>query len=167
MKPDPAEQAIRNRMMPGELSRDGFLGHDDRPISAIADGDRAPLEAAGFSCASLAAILEEIHAAADAAAETTVSLWDGRVTACATEVRGRIPCPFGDGHLAHKAVIDISSPAGDLRVTPLGIHMLRAHCFLQGRGAPFRIEPESLIRLAMQTPHHHPRRDSHDGDEPR
>ena len=35
MKKNPAEKIIRERLEPGALSIDGFLGHDERPIADI------------------------------------------------------------------------------------------------------------------------------------
>lgn len=147
MKPNPAESAVRERMAPGALSRDGFLGTDARPLEDIISADMDALADAGVPREALAELLEDIHERADANQEAPLSLYGGAVTAQATEVRGRIPCPFGDGHLAHKAVIDIRGDGIELRVTPLGIHMLRDHGFLQGRGAEFRVAPEQLLRL--------------------
>jgi hypothetical protein len=147
MKTNPAETATLERMAPGVLSRDGFLGTDSRPIAEIVATDRAAFEEAGVAPEDAADVLEEIHEAADAALGTSVSLYGGSVTAQITEVRGRIPCPFADGVQAHKAVLDIGFAGHRIRVTPLGIHLLRSHCFLQGRAAPFRIEPGPLIEL--------------------
>ncbi len=147
MKQNPTESAIRERMAPGALTLDGFLGNDTRPLDDIISADMDALADAGVSREAIADLLDEIHAAADANQEAPISLFGGAITAQVTEVRGRIPCPFGDGHLAHKAVIDIRAPGCELRITPLGIHMLREHGFLQGRGAEFRVEPESLLEL--------------------
>lgn len=147
MKQNPSESAVRERMAPGALTLDGFLGNDTRPLDDIISADVDFLADGGVSRAAIADLLEEIHEGADANQEAPISLYDGAVTAQATEVRGRIPCPFGDGHLAHKAVIDIRAAGCELRITPLGIHMLREHGFLQGRGTEFRVEPESLLEL--------------------
>lgn len=150
MKQNPSESAVRERMAPGTLTLDGFLGSDERPLDDIISADMDVLADAGVSREAIADLLDEIHEAADANQEAPATLYNGAVTAQTIEVRGRIPCPFGDGHLAHKAVIDIRASGCELRITPLSIHMLREHGFLQGRGAEFRLDPKVLLELYMQ-----------------
>jgi len=147
MKHDPTEQSVRERMVPGALALDGFLGHDERTLADIVAADLAELDAAGISKEALGDLLDEIHQAADAALGVPVDLYDGKVIATVIEVMGRIPCPFGDGALAHKAVVDVRIPQGTLRITPLDAHMIREHGFFQGKGSPFRVEPHDAIAL--------------------
>ena len=40
MKQNPAEQTIRERLEPGHISVEGFLGHDERPLSDIIAADK-------------------------------------------------------------------------------------------------------------------------------
>ncbi|NOY80992.1 MAG: hypothetical protein GXP31_08300 [Kiritimatiellaeota bacterium] len=147
MKANPAEAQVRQRMAPGVLSRDGFLGTDSRNIADIVAEDRADLDAAGVTAADIARVLEDIHRAADAGLETSITLCDGAVRARGVEVMGRIPCPFGCGVRAHKAVITVEALGKELRITPILIHLIGTHGFFQGRGSPFRIEPAEAIAL--------------------
>lgn len=147
MKQDPSEYAVRERMQPGVLSLTGFLGSDTRNLGDIIAADLAEVEAAGVSPSALADLLDELHAAADAALGSPRSVFGGQVTVQLVEVRGRIPCPFGCGHRAHKAVIEVRSGDLEFRFTPLHAHLVRQHAFFQGRGAPFRLEPLDAVRL--------------------
>jgi len=147
MKRNPANDKVRTMMGRGRLARDGFLGDDMRPLDEIVAADDAALAAAGVSRADLADLLDELHAAADAALETPRDLYDGKVQVQLTEVMGRISCPFGCGSRSHKAAIQVR--AGELAFvfTPLHAHLIREHGFFQGKGSWFRLEPAELIAL--------------------
>lgn len=148
MKQNPAEREIRDNMMPGVQSRDGFLGDDTRNIADIVAQDTAVLEEAGVSQEELATLLEDLHRRADAGLGTKVSTCNDRVSVeLVSEGMGRIVCPFKCGERAHKAVVEVSTPDTTIRFTPLHAHLIREHGFFEGRGAHFRIEPEALIRL--------------------
>lgn len=147
MKQNPTENAIRERMSAGALSLDGFLGNDSRPIDEIIAEDTAELAATGVSLEELAAFLQKIHDAADAGLETQVELFDGRLTAQMQEGMGRIPCPFACGKVCHKGIILVRAGDHELTLTPLQIHMIADHGFFQGKGSPFRVDPEVLVRI--------------------
>ncbi len=150
MKSEPSgvdDRELRQRLSPGVLSRDGFLGSDSRPVAEIIAADGAALAAAGVGLEQVAAVLERLHAAADAAPEGYARACEGRVTVDGAEVMGAIPCPFGCGHRAHKAVLRIEYGGKSMEVTPIGIHLIARHGFFQGRGSRFRIEPEQAAEL--------------------
>jgi hypothetical protein len=147
MKRNPAEKAIRDRMAPGVLSLDGFLGHDERNLADIVADDLAVLESAGLTAEEAADFLDELHEAADQAFELPRELYGGKVTVEIREGMGRIPCPYGCGYLAHKATIRITSPEKTLILTPLHSHLIRKHGFFQGKGARFRLEPRDVAAL--------------------
>jgi hypothetical protein len=139
MKANPADKAILERMRPGVLSAEGFLGSDPRPLARIVSEDAATLEAMGVTCEALGEFVAELHQRVDAALGGPVTLADGRVVMEETEVMGRIPCPYGCGALAHKAVIEVAFDGEKYLLTPLHAHLIGAHCFFQGRGTLFRI----------------------------
>jgi hypothetical protein len=148
MKQDPSRENTRNRMQPGAISIDGFLGHDDRPLDQIIDTDMAILREANITAKAAADMLNAFHKAADQGMEGDVPLKNGRIKVRVTEVMGRIPCPFACGAHEHKAVITVTyNNNQQLSFTPLGIHLLREHGFLQGKEASFRLPPERLIEL--------------------
>jgi len=147
MKCNPAEGDIRARMRPGALSRDGFLGADERTLGDIISSDLAELECAGLTQVEVASFLDAIHRAADRSLGAPCELFEGAVTAQLTEVMGRIPCPFACGHRAHKAVVTARSGEIELRFTPLHVHLVEQHGFFQGRGSALRLEPGDVVRL--------------------
>lgn len=149
MKKNPAEQMIRDRLEPGALSIEGFLGTDDRPLADIIAADTGAVEAADLTIEKLGAFLEDLHVIADAGWEGRVAAFDGKVTVRADETLGQIPCPFACGEQCHKAVIGVKDAAGNdlLHFTPLDAHLIRKHGFFEGKGSPYRIEPAELIKL--------------------
>ncbi|MDT8391521.1 MAG: hypothetical protein RRC34_13545, partial [Lentisphaeria bacterium] len=155
MKENPAEKEILDRMRPGVLSAEGFLGADPRSLDQMIAEDVAELEGEGITIGELGAALNDLHQRVDAALGGPVSLADGQVTAEEIEVMGRIPCPFGCGTLAHKAVIHVRFHGKQLLLTPLHGHLISEHGFFQGRGTIFRLEPKvaaELFRLLCPEP---------------
>ncbi|MFC1467258.1 hypothetical protein ACFLQY_00995 [Verrucomicrobiota bacterium] len=147
MKKNPAEKLIRERLEPGALSVDGFLGHDDRPISDIIAADVGEIEAAGLTVEEVGGFLEEIHREADRSWEGAVSMFDGKITARSIEVMGVIPCPFECSAHCHKALIEVHAGERCIQFTPLDAHMIRDHGFFEGKGSEYRIPPKDLIWL--------------------
>lgn len=147
MKKNPADKVIRERLEPGALSSDGFLGTDDRPLRDIIAADCAEIEIAGLTVEQIGEFLEELHRAADAGWESAVPLFDGRIRVRVTETMGRVPCPFGCNVRSHKAVIEVRFGDDVLQFTPLDAHLIRAHGFFEGKGSANRLEPRVLIRL--------------------
>lgn len=149
MKQNPAEQSILDRLQPGALSVEGFMGTDKRPLADIIAADSGEVEAAGLTAEELGKFLEELHLAADAGWEGRVPAFDGKVTVRSDETLGQIPCPFACGAQCHKSVVSVKDNSGNdlLSYTPLAAHLIRAHGFFEGKGAPCRIEPKDLIAL--------------------
>lgn len=149
MKENPADQAIRDRLQPGQLSVEGFLGDDKRPLADIIAADKAIVEAAGLTVEQLGNFLENLHQTADAGWEGRVPMFDGQISVRSDETLGQIPCPFACGAQCHKAEIAVKDADGNdlLRFTPLDAHLIAAHGFFEGKGAHYRIEPQALIVL--------------------
>jgi hypothetical protein len=149
MKENPAEQTIRERLEPGRISVEGFLGNDTRPLVDIIAADTGEVEAAGLSIEQLGEFLETLHLIADEGWEGRVPAFGGKITVRSDETLGQIPCPFACGEHCHKSVIGVKDADGNdlLSYTPLGAHLIRKHGFFEGKGAPNRIEPKTLIAL--------------------
>jgi len=148
-KVSPEIQRILQRMAPGVLSGEGFLGTDSRPLPDIIDADNSTVAGLGVSHEELARRLEEILAAAVAALGNPVHLAGGRLRALHREGMGRIPCPWGDGAIFPKGELELTEVATGrmLRFTALSVHLLGRHGFYQGRGSRYRLEPERLCAL--------------------
>ena len=148
MKQDPTIQRIAERMAPGILCRDGFLGSDARPLEEIVDTDRSTVEGLGTSHQQLAQALQDIFARARAGLGTTVQI-TGRLRAVYRETMGRIPCPWGRCGTFPKGEVELidTDTAESIRFTMLSIHMIAEHGFYQGKGSPYRIDPATIQRL--------------------
>jgi hypothetical protein len=148
VKQSPDLDAIQERMRPGRICLDGFLGMDRRKLVEILEENRAALSAAGADHVELA---ERMACARDAGwpgLGTPVAFGDGLEVAVETE-RGKLPCPFGDPGLHGKTVTRVrhARSGQEIVYTDLGIHMLEKHAFLQGRGAVYRIDPRRFARM--------------------
>jgi hypothetical protein len=147
MKKNPVEKLIRERLQPGALSSEGFLGHDDRAIADIIAADVAEIEAAGLTVELVGDFLELIHQETDRNWEGEVPMFGGKITAHSIEVMGQISCPFECPVHCHKAVVEVHADGRCIKFTPLDAHMIRAHGFFEGKGSAYRIEPSDLIWL--------------------
>jgi len=149
MKENPADQNLRDRLEPGLISVEGFLGNDKRPLADIIAADTGTVEAEGLTVEALGDFLEKLHVTADAGWEGRVPMFDGKISVRSDETLGQIPCPFACGAQCHKAEVAVKDAAGNdlLRFTPLDAHLISAHGFFEGKGSHYRIEPAELIDL--------------------
>ena len=151
MKQTPDERDVRERMAPGVLSREGFLGTDTRRVSEIVEADAATLARLGTTCESLAERLRRALEAALAGLGAPVPTGGG-VTATWHEAMGRIPCPFGRCGTFPKGEVELADSASGEKVvfTPLSVHLIERHGFFQGAGSRYRLDPALLVRLLPQ-----------------
>jgi hypothetical protein len=146
MKQPPDDRA--KNFEASKFSGDGFLGSDPRPVDEIIADDTRDLEQAGISRHDLVAALEAAYKKTRDAFGAIVEVAPG-VQGEFFESRGRLPCPFRGCGVFEKG--EASLMAADSRrsviITSLGIHMIAAHGFFQGRGSRFRIEPIEVAIL--------------------
>jgi hypothetical protein len=150
MKDSPYEQMIAERLKPGVLVRDGFLGTDPRCLSEILTADDAVVRRMGATHARVAASLARVLDAAVGGLGTPVALdEEGGLTATYDGVRGNIPCPWGDGRMLPKGEVLVEDDSGRplLRFTALSVHLVAAHGFYEGLGSRYRVDPEQAILL--------------------
>jgi len=139
------------RMAPGVLTRDGFLGNDARIYVDIIENDRAVMKREGIDEPALIAQLRVI--CDTAMRHLGVPIRVGRVTATYHEAMGRVPCPFGGCGTLPKGEIEISDENGEkILMSPLSVHMAEKHGFLGGIGNRYRLDPEILARM-LGMPH--------------
>ena len=148
MKRSPHIQRVVDRMAPGALCRDGFLGADRRPLEDILDTDNSTVVGLGLTHGQIADRLAEVVGAAVAGLGTPVRVGRG-LSAAWHEARGRIPCPFpGDGTFPKGQVELTDETSGrTFLFTPLSVHLIARHGFYQGRGSRYRIDPDTLAAL--------------------
>lgn len=142
MKENPRHIPVVESLREGILSRDGFMGEDTRPFTDIILDDAAVLASAGTNAVELADKMTRLTRAALAQAGQEVVVEGYRVLV--EDYMGRISCPFRD-HRAPKRNTQVWDNAGrQMSWTALGVHLIRAHGFFQGQGAPYRLEPAQL-----------------------
>jgi len=148
MKLSPRDRQITERMRPGVLCREGFLGRDRRTLSEILDADRSAVAGLDLTHERIAAELARALEAAMAGLGREVDL-DERLRATWHEAMGRIPCPWGGCGTFPKGELELRDETSARRLvcTPLSIHLIAAHGFYQGRGSRYRLEPARLAEL--------------------
>ncbi len=148
MKQSPFDRRVTERMAPGVLCRDGFLGSDRRPLGEIIDADASAVERLGTSHERIAARLAEILDAAMVAFGTPVRVGEA-LTAVHHEAMGRIPSPWPEGRRFAKGEVELTDTrtGRTVRFTPLSVHLVAAHGFYQGRGSPYRLDPAGLCEM--------------------
>jgi hypothetical protein len=150
MKQSPDDRKVMERMRPGVLCLDGFLGADSRTPWEIIDADSAIVEQLGLNHDEIAEGLREILGAAAAGMGALVRVGpDDRLEADYREAMGRIPSPWSGEGVFPKGEVSLSDPATGttLHFTPLSVHLIEAHGFYQGRGSRYRLEPDELARM--------------------
>jgi hypothetical protein len=133
---------------PSRFSRDGFLGSDPRTPEDIIAADTKTMADIGTDRKKLAAALRSAYVSAERALGNPVAVSEG-ITAVHHESRGRIPSPFAEDGTFQKgeAVLALKSGAVLFRITPLSISLIEKHGFFQGKGSPYRIEPDEAARV--------------------
>jgi hypothetical protein len=148
MKLPPHLQTVVDRMRPGVLCREGFLGDDDRPLPEILDSDDAEVESLGLSHERIAAELQKVLEAARGGFETPVRVGE-HLVAVHREAMGPIPSPWSEGRVFSKGEVELTDEQSGrvFRFTPLSIHLIAAHGFYEGRGSRYRLEPAEIAEV--------------------
>lgn len=152
MKQTPKLAHVQARMQPGEITLEGFLGEDSRPLADILAADSETIHAGGLSHASIADRLTALTEVGRDLAEREIEV-EGRYYVLVREDRGLLPSPWGDG-LFPKGEVRLRDGATGyvLRWNELTVHMIRAHGFYGGVGSDFRIDPARAIEILGLTP---------------
>jgi hypothetical protein len=148
MKQTVQMQKAQERMAPGAITRDGFLGDDRRGLSDILLTDDASVKALGLEHEGIARRMVELRDAGMAGLGEFVDVaphFEVRVDS----VRGRLPCPFGDPGIFPKTNVTVRNTrtGREITYTDLHIHLVWVHGFYEGRGCPFRLEPKDLAEV--------------------
>ncbi len=148
MKQTPKEIQIVERMQPGVLTRDGFLGYDERHLHEIIETDE-------FSLKALDITAEEIAERMQYFTDLAMDSYDGPIVI--DEIyqveyktfRGKLVCPFMHGGGFRKGIVYFTNLKLNFQVqwTPLNIHLIQEHHFFQGKGSKFRLEPKVLKKV--------------------
>lgn len=148
MKQTPHEKQIEKNMQPGIITLTGFLGNDTRHIHEIIEEDRKTLDNLGITTSDIADRLQYFT-------DNSWDSYDGPIIMNEIyeveykSVRGKIPCPFKHPGMFSKGTITLTNLRCNKSIcwTPLNIHLIREHCFFEGKGASHRIEPAEVKQV--------------------
>ena len=141
------QKAAEERMKPGILTSQGFLGTDPRRLADIVEADEEAFLAFGLDFDEVADRLDGLTREGERGLGEPLTV-AGKWLVKSDEARGKIPCPFQDG-IFHKNSVSVERVGGGDRIiySDLSVHLLRVHHFCQGLGSPFRLDPAALGRL--------------------
>lgn len=148
MKQSPQMTEIQNRMLPGAITLEGFLGPDARTLAEIIDVDDMAVRRLGVAHRQIAARMKEFAKLGGAGLGEFVSVGDNfevRVDGA----RGKLPCPFGHPGIFRKTNTTVRNKklGVELSFSDLQIHMIEHHGFYEGRGSAFRLDPATLCAV--------------------
>ena len=141
-------ESLSSLLGPSKFSKEGFLGTDVRSPEEIIKADRETLAGLGLDNKKIAGAMRGGYVAAERALGNPVEIAPG-VIAVHHEARGRIPSPFTEDGTFQKgeAVVSEKSSSVSFCITPLSISLIEKHGFFQGKGSPYRIEPDAAARV--------------------
>ncbi|HQO17942.1 MAG TPA: hypothetical protein PLJ85_02070 [Candidatus Cloacimonas sp.] len=141
------EAKIRSRMMPGALTITGFLGNDERPLAEIIAADEEELKRLHRSVEEITNRMKYFSNASFDVYNNTIVIDDTYEVHTDTN-KGTLTCPYGHGGLYRKYVTTVTNRKNNLTVrwNAMDIHLIEAHHFFEGKGSPYRLEPEILVK---------------------
>lgn len=148
MKESPEQKALHEKLLPGKISADGFLGDDPRNPQEIIRDDDACVDRLGTSHGAIASRMRYLTSVGIAELGRPVAV-DGRLSVTVTDVMGSIPCPFSDNFRTGKRTTCVIESATGRSAcwSDLNIHMIEQHGFYEGTGSFFRIDPTAVWSL--------------------
>ncbi len=151
MKMSPEYTKAQANMQPGEITQDGFLGEDERPLVDIIAADEQEMTHQGITFEEAAARMRYLMEEGRKGLEEPVSV-DGTWIVRVSEARGFLASPFEDG-IFRKVNCEVQlapggRPTGDeILFSELSLHLFEKYHFLEGRGSSFRNEPAQLKKV--------------------
>ncbi|MBN2093323.1 hypothetical protein JW964_27105 [candidate division KSB1 bacterium] len=145
MKETPDEKLIKENFAPGKISRDGFLGSDDRNIHDIIAQDNQTLLSLDISHEEIAKNLQMLIDEGKKGLESPIDY--GNFIIQVQWSRGALPCPFGDKIFVPKimATVHHKQLNHTIKFSQLSVHLIGKHGFFGGKGSHFRLEPVDLV----------------------
>ena len=153
MKQTVQMKQAQERMRPGIITRDGFLGSDSRNLIDILVDDDAAVKRTSATHQAVAARMIELREAGMRGLGDYISV-EPHFEVRVDSVRGRLPCPFGDPGVFPKTNIFVRNveKKREITYTDMHIHMIGSHGFYEGKGSPFRLEPKDLMEVLEIAP---------------
>jgi hypothetical protein len=142
------QRDLRKILGPSRFSAEGFLGADPRQPEEIMSDDANTLGTLGIDRARLVDALRKAYDAAEQALGAPITVSAG-CSAVHYGARGKIPSPFAnEGTFAKgETVITHAASGASFSVTPLSLYLIDKHGFFQGKGSPYRVEPDVAAKM--------------------
>jgi len=139
---------VERTMREGKLAAYRFLGTDPRPLEEILAVDQLTVEQAQLKHRDIAQWLMVCLRLGLHNPQVPIQVGD-RYRIELEETRGTIPCPFADNFHAPKRTVTVTNLHLNkmLVFAELNIHLIEAHGFYEGKGSPYRIEPQQVIEM--------------------
>ena len=147
MKMSPNTRKAQENMAPGVITADGFLGDDKRPLQDIITEDEEHMRFHKLEFDDTVKILKDLMEEGRNGLGEPITI-DGKWLVQTTEARGHLACPFEDG-IQRKITTVITNQENNasIMVSALSLHLMQKHHFLEGKGSPFRIDPDLLKKV--------------------
>jgi hypothetical protein len=145
MKQPPQLKKAEEAMKPGVITKEGFLGTDNRHLIEILTEDDAEVARLGISHEIIAERMKFFRREALKGEGLPVEIgYD--FEAVIESVRGKLACPFGEPGMIPKNNIAVTNKNTGKKInfTDFHIHLIEEHGFYQGKGSPYRISPDEL-----------------------
>jgi len=148
MEHEPDVEKIGKEMKPGTISRDGFLGTDKRSLSEILKEDEEAISRLRVTHKGIAEKMRNLRNAGMKGLGDFINI-PPHFEALVDSFRGKLPCPFGHPGVIPKINTTVRNlkTEKEITYTDMNIHLIAAHGFYEGKGAPFRLEPEVLVAI--------------------
>ena len=147
MKESPQTKILEEMLKSSKLVADGFMGTDIRSVSEIIDSDSAIIYKSGFTIEQITARMREITSQA----VPLLGNWKKYQTLLVKvdEAKGSLTCPWPHPGKFVKRVtyIKLVESGRTIKWSDLNIHLIESHGFFEGKGSPYRIEPDELIHM--------------------
>ena len=139
---------IQEKMKPGIITRDGFLGTDRRNLIDILVEDDESVKRMDITHSEISQRMINLRDEGIRGLGNFISVephYEVRVDS----VRGKLPCPFGDPGVFPKTNITVKNlkTGREITYTDFHIHMIGSHGFYEGKGSSFRLEPKDLVDI--------------------
>lgn len=144
---------IQEKMKPGVITRDGFLGAEKRNLIDILIEDDETVKRMNLTHQIIANRMIELRDAGMQGLGDFISV-EPHFEVRVDSVRGKLPCPFGDPGIFPKTNITVRNLKKNREIlyTDLNIHLIYSHGFYEGRGSPFRLDPKDLVEILEVNP---------------
>ena len=148
MKQTEQMKEIQERMKPGVITLEGFLGEDDRNLVDILVEQDAEVKRLGLTHERIAARMQELMEAGKVGLGDTVGV-EPHFEVSVDIARGKLPCPFGHRGLIRKSIIKVrnTESGAEITFTDMNIHLIEEHGFYQGKGSAFYINISELAEI--------------------